>query len=63
MLRKLKSLLRKRSKKSAAVGRASESREEKIRRLVRQKEMDNFWGYTGDKQNPIDPSLLFEESH
>ena len=63
MLRKWFQSLQKRSRTRTAVERASESPEQKTRRLVQQKEMDNFWKYTGDKQTPIDPSLLSEDSH
>lgn len=62
MLRKLKSLLRKRSKEKQTPERAAESREQKMQRLTAQKELENFWNYNGDEQPPIDPAALLENS-
>lgn len=63
MLRKLKSLLRKRSEKQPMPKRAKESPERKMQRLKEQRELENFWNYTGDEQPEIDPAALLENSH
>ncbi len=60
MLRKLKSLLRKRSEEKPTPKRAEESPEQKMQRLTAQRELENFWSYDGDEQDPIDPAALLE---
>ena len=62
MLRKLRSLLRKRSEERQTPERAKESPEKKMQRLTAQKELENFWGYRGDEQPPIDPVALLENN-
>lgn len=62
MLRKLKSLLRKRSEKKPMPKRAKESPEQKMQRLKEQKELENFWNYDGSEQPPIDPAALLENN-
>ena len=62
MLRKLRSLLRKRSEEKPMPERAKGSQEQKLQRLTAQKELDNFWSYDGDEQPPIDPVALLENS-
>lgn len=63
MLRKLFAPLRKRSKEKQTPERAVESREQKMQRLKAQRELENFWNYTGDEQPEIDPAALLENSH
>lgn len=63
MLRKLRTMLRKRSgQKTLTPKRVAESPEQKVQRLVQQRELENFWNYTGDEQPEIDPAALLENS-
>ena len=62
MLRKLRSLLRKRSEEKQTPERVEESPEQKMQRLTAQKELENFWDYDGSEQDPIDLAALLENN-
>lgn len=63
MLRKLRALLRKRSKEKPTPERVQENPGQEVQRLVQKMQWDNFWNYTGDEQPEIDPAALLSTSH